>query len=100
SVVGSITLHEAGVWVVRAIGVGGASGELSGLRRRLRATRAADGDAYALVHVVGMHERLVLHREQGVERVTSLKAGAEPGARPARAVLGELAERARAQAAR
>jgi hypothetical protein len=100
SVVASLTLHETdGVWATRAIGVGAASGKLSDLRRQLRATTAADGDAFAIVHVNGMNERFIVHQEHGVEHATSVKAGT-PTPREAQAVLGELSARALREATR
>ena len=97
--VASLTLHEAhGEWVTAAIGRGAASGKLSDLRAELRATRAADGDAYEIVHVNGMNERFLAHRERGVEYVTSTKAGAEKSPRTAQAAFAELGVRARTEA--
>ncbi len=98
-VVGSLTLHEKdGVWEVSVIGLGAGSSKLSDLRQQLRATRKADGDAYEVVHASALHQRFMVHRENGVEYLTPLKAGAQ-GTEAAVAVLGRLAEEARSSRA-
>ena len=94
-VVASITLHQQdGQWLPSAIGQGGASGQLAEARAQLRLSRHADGDAYALVHVTGMHERFLAHREQSAVLVTALGKGEALTPRPALDVVHELAAHA------
>jgi hypothetical protein len=93
-VVASITLHQKdGQWLPSAIGQGGASGQLVESRNQLRQAHHADGDAYALVHVTGLNERFLAHREQSALLLTSLRKGEALTPRAGLDVLHDLATR-------
>jgi hypothetical protein len=99
-VVASITVHETnGEWQTAAIGQGNASGKLVSLRDALRATHAADSNAYEIVHVIGLNDRFIGHSEGNVRYLTPVQVAADATPRLASSVLGELAIRARSQSA-